>query len=95
MPKVFARRPYEDDKPGGYLEGFRDYVNNNAPAVEWFLEHHKQIAYLTSSPFTRLYEALKKAFHKQTKKIEKLEQRIKELEEIELDLRRALESYTK
>ncbi len=95
MPAVLPRRPYEDHKPKGYLESFNDYAANNQAAVEWFLENHKQIAYLTSSPFTRLYEALKKAFHKQTKKIEKLEQRIKELEEIEVDLRRALESYSK
>lgn len=42
MPQVFPRRLYDDD-PGGYLESFRDYANNNAPAVTWFLENAETI----------------------------------------------------
>ena len=43
MPKITARRLFDDDKPDGYLESFREYTENNQEAVEWFLENHKQI----------------------------------------------------
>jgi len=49
VPRVYKRRPYEDDKPGGYLEGFTDYASNNQPAVEWFLENHRQIKEVINS----------------------------------------------
>lgn len=43
MPKTKPRRLYEDHKPGGYLESFQDYADNNHDAVEWFLEHADEI----------------------------------------------------
>lgn len=47
MPTVYARRPYEDDKPGGYQESFRDWAANNCDAVTWFLQNADAIkAYL-------------------------------------------------
>lgn len=39
MPKVSPRRPLDDDKPDGYLESDRDYVQNNMEAAVWFLDN--------------------------------------------------------
>lgn len=36
-PKVIPRRPLDDDKPRGYLESDRDWVENNLEAVLWLL----------------------------------------------------------
>lgn len=43
MPEVLARRPYQDDGPGGHKESLRDWAMNNSDAVEWFLTNHKKI----------------------------------------------------
>lgn len=43
MPKVVPQRPYEDDKPDGYLESLRDWAMNNEDAVRWFLENAETI----------------------------------------------------
>lgn len=39
MPPVTPRRPLDDSEPDGYLESTRDWIRNNEPAVEWFLEN--------------------------------------------------------
>lgn len=43
MPDVAPRRPYRDDKPGGYLESDRDFLEKNLDACLWFLEHSDSI----------------------------------------------------
>jgi hypothetical protein len=43
MPKVQPQRLYEDDKPNGYLESFRDWAENNQDAVTWFLDNAEEI----------------------------------------------------
>lgn len=43
MPKVNARRPYDDDFPDGYLESLNCWYHNNEEAVEWFLENAERI----------------------------------------------------
>jgi len=43
-PAHHYRRPYDDEDPEGYLEGFADYAANNRPAVEWFLENYSLCA---------------------------------------------------
>lgn len=54
MPEVFPRRPYDEDYPDGYLEGFRCYAANNCKAVEWFLENADAIrAALNLTPAKR------------------------------------------
>jgi len=39
-PKHIPRRPYEDDKPDGYLESDRDYFENNSELILALLENH-------------------------------------------------------
>ena len=39
MPPVTARRPWDDDKPDGYLEGDCEWFENNRDACSWFLEN--------------------------------------------------------
>lgn len=39
FPVVIGRRLYDDEKPNGYLEGDRDYVENNLDAAVWFLDN--------------------------------------------------------
>ena len=41
--KVAPRRPYEDDKPNGYQESDRDYMENNIEACCWFLDNAERI----------------------------------------------------
>lgn len=43
IPRVQARRPYDDDRPSGYVEGDRDYMENNLDACVWFLDNHKAV----------------------------------------------------
>lgn len=43
MPRVKPRQPYEDDRPNGYMESDRDYMENNLDACVWFLDNHKAI----------------------------------------------------
>jgi hypothetical protein len=43
MPAVNARRPFEDDKPDGYLESDKDFIRNNEEAAVWLLEHAEEI----------------------------------------------------
>ena len=39
IPPTVERRPFDDDKPDGYMESDRDYIENNTEAAVWFLEH--------------------------------------------------------
>ncbi len=50
MPAVSPRRPFDNDKPNGYLESFRDYTDNNVEAVTWFLEHAAVIRARLNNP---------------------------------------------
>ena len=45
LPKFKKRRLFEDDKPDGYLESDKDFVDNNFDAAVWLLEnaHRLQI----------------------------------------------------
>ena len=43
MPAVNPRRPYDDEKPEGYLESLDDWIDNNKEAIEWFLENAEKI----------------------------------------------------
>lgn len=43
MPIVNTRRPFDDDKPDGYLESLNDWYHNNEEAVEWFLTNAEAI----------------------------------------------------
>ena len=43
IPKIIPRRPFEDEKPDGYLESDQDFVKNNFDACVWFLENHEKL----------------------------------------------------
>lgn len=49
MPAVNARRPFEDDKPDGYLESDDDLIRNNKEAAVWLLEHAEELRSALSS----------------------------------------------
>jgi hypothetical protein len=60
MPTVNEREhvPYlTRDGDSDYLVSFRDYADDNEEAVEWFLEHHEQIAQLIASRAQLVYAA--------------------------------------
>jgi hypothetical protein len=43
FPKVIPRRPYIEEEPDGYLEGDRDWFENNREAARWFLENRDML----------------------------------------------------
>ena len=43
FPKVIPRRPYIEEEPNGYLEGDRDWLENNNDTAVWFLENRDML----------------------------------------------------